>query len=484
MNEKEFEFILRTGESFFAEFKEDVDKSLAKEIVAFSNSQGGRIFIGVTDSEEIKGIKVTNKLKSQIFDAARNCDPPIEVKLSTYKNKILVVEVPEGDKKPYLCSQGFFVRNGPNSQKLSRDEILSFAYTEGKLTFDEQINEDFIYPDDFDKQKFSDYLKEANLTDINDDISLLINLGVAKKVKNRILLNNAGVLFFAKNPAKFFMTSKVVCAEYQTNDKVNILDRKIYDEGILENIKQAINFVKRRIKIEFEIKTARRKEIPQYPEEAYREVTVNAIMHRDYFDKSSDIMVEVYRNKIVVFNPGGLVKWLKPEEFGTISKTRNPIIASLLSRTIFVEKLGTGINRIRKAMKSSNLPAPEFKFYEHSFYVNLFDRTMIKGAVAEPQKTVEKTGQKIQNLSRKELLTLLENKVGSRLVEKVGSKLVENQLKIVLLILEDEKITKNGMSEILNISDTAVDKNILKLKNLGIIKRVGPAKGGHWEVII
>ena len=484
MNEKEFEFILRTGESFFAEFKEDVDKSLAKEIVAFSNSQGGRIFIGVTDSEEIKGIKVTNKLKSQIFDAARNCDPPIEVKLSTYKNKILVVEVPEGDKKPYLCSQGFFVRNGPNSQKLSRDEILSFAYTEGKLTFDEQINEDFIYPDDFDKQKFSDYLKEAKLTDINDDKSLLINLGVAKKVKHKILLNNAGVLFFAKNPAKFFMTSKVVCAEYQTNDKVNILDRKIYDEGILENIKQAINFVKRRIKIEFEIKTARRKEIPQYPEEAYREVTVNAIMHRDYFDKSSDIMVEVYRNKIVVFNPGGLVKWLKPEEFGTISKTRNPIIASLLSRTIFVEKLGTGINRIRKAMKSSNLPAPEFKFYEHSFYVNLFDRTMIKGAVAEPQKTVEKTGQKIQNLSRKELLTLLENKVGSRLVEKVGSKLVENQLKIILLILEDEKITKNKMSEILNISDTAVDKNILKLKNLGIIKRVGPAKGGHWEVII
>lgn len=479
MNKKDFGLILKTGESFFIEFKEKFDKSFVKEIVSFSNSQGGKIFIGVTDSGEIKGIKITNKLKSQIFDVARNCDPPIGIKLSTYKNRTLVVEVPEGNKKPYLCSQGFFVRNGTNSQKLSRDEILSFAYTEGKLTFDEQINEDFVYSDDFDKQKFYAYLKEADLTDIKNDESLLINLGVAKKVKDKILLNNAGILFFAKNPAKFFMTSKVVCAEYQTNEKVNILDRKIYDDGILENINQAINFVKRRIKVEFEIKTARRKEIPQYPEEAYREVIVNAIMHRDYFDKSSDIMIEVYRNKIVVFNPGGLVKWLKPEEFGTISKTRNPIVASLLSRTIFVEKLGTGINRIKKAMELLDLPSPEFKFYEHSFYVDLYDGAMIKGVEIKSQKTVEK----IQNLSRKELLTLLENKVGSKLVEKVGSKLVENQLKIVFLILEDEKISKNRMSEILNISDTAVDKNISKLKNLGIIKRVGFAKGGHWEVI-
>ena len=66
---------------------------------------------------------------------------------------------------------------------------------------------------------------------------------------------------------------------------------------------------------------------------------------------------------------------------------------------------------------------------------------------------------------------------------KVGSKLVENQLKIALLISEDEKITKKRMSEILNISNTAVDKNILKLKNKNMLKRVGPARGGHWEVV-
>ncbi len=131
MNKEELKFILQSGEGYFVEFKENIDKTLAKEIVAFSNSQGGKIFIGITDKEQIKGIKITNKIKSQIQDIARNCDPPINIKLFTYKNKILIIEVHEGDKKPYSCSQGFFVRNGPNSQKLSRDEILSYnVYSE------------------------------------------------------------------------------------------------------------------------------------------------------------------------------------------------------------------------------------------------------------------------------------------------------------------------------------------------------------------
>ena len=158
--------------------------------------------------------------------------------------------------------------------------------------------------------------------------------------------------------------------------------------------------------------------------------------------------IRITRNKIVVFNPCGLVKWLKPEEFGTISKTRNPIVASLLSRTIFVEKLGTGINRIRKAMESSNLPKPEFKFYEYSFYTSLFDKTMIKGIGIESQETVEKTVEK--------LLTAIKN---------------------------NPDITQKELSIITGLTRRGVEWNLANLKEKGIIKRVGPARGGHWEVI-
>lgn len=380
MNKKELDFILKKGEGQLVEFKESINKNLAKEIVAFSNSNGGKIYLGVNDNGIVKGINITNNLKSQIQDIASKLDPSVVLKLQEFEN-ILIIDVEEGKNKPYSCSEGFFIRIGANSQKLSRDEILQFAITEGKISFDEQINNDFIYPSDFDESKLDIYLKKSNLEKNLDVQTILLNLGVAKKIDNKLKFNNCGVLFFAKQPSKFFLTSKVVCAEYLDNEKVKILDRKIYDYGILENISQSINFIEKRIKNEFIIKSLERKEILQFPKEAFREAVVNAIMHRDYFDKTSDIMIEVYKNKLIIFNPGGLVSWLKPEEFGKISKTRNSLIASLLSRTIYSEKMGTGIKRIRDAMKKQGLQKPKFEFYEHSFYIELYDS---KEGVNEP----------------------------------------------------------------------------------------------------
>ena len=127
------------------EFKESFDKSISKEIIAFANSSGGRIFLGISDDGKIKGanpvrelhlstsldkkylvgrarfsngVNPTNKLKSQIQDIAKNCDPAIKIKLKEFKN-ILIIEIKEGADKPYKCSSGFYLRQGANSQKMS-----------------------------------------------------------------------------------------------------------------------------------------------------------------------------------------------------------------------------------------------------------------------------------------------------------------------------------------------------------------------------
>ncbi len=117
-------------------------------------------------------------------------------------------------------------------------------------------------------------------------------------------------------------------------------------------------------------------------------------------------------------------------------------------------------------MKLSNLPNSEFKFYERSFYESLFDKMMLKSIVTEPIKATLKLKQEFKKLG-----------------EKSGRKLGENQIKIIYFMEKDKFITIIKLSDKLNISTTAVEKYIKKLRRLGLIKRVGPAKGGYWEVI-
>ncbi len=131
MDKKELNFILQKGEGFKIEFKQAFDKSIAKEMVAFANAKGGKIFLGINDKGKIKGINVTNKLKSQIQDLANHCDPQVKIKLEILKD-ILVIDVLEGKDKPYKCSSGFYLKQGANSQKMTRDEILDFAIVEEK----------------------------------------------------------------------------------------------------------------------------------------------------------------------------------------------------------------------------------------------------------------------------------------------------------------------------------------------------------------
>lgn len=97
-----------------------------------------------------------------------------------------------------------------------------------------------------------------------------------------------------------------------------------------------------------------REAIPETPELVLREAIVNAVCHRDYFEKGANVMIEVYDDRVEISNPGGLPSGLTPDTFGTKSVARNSIIAGLLNRAEYIEKIGTGINRIRNAVKQND----------------------------------------------------------------------------------------------------------------------------------
>lgn len=119
MNLQELKLISQEGEGYKIEFKENIS-NIDKNIVAFANSSGGKIFLGITDNKEIKEIKITNKLKSEVQDIANKCRPKVKIFLEESKNA-LTINVREGEDKPYECSSGFYKRIGPNTQKLTKN---------------------------------------------------------------------------------------------------------------------------------------------------------------------------------------------------------------------------------------------------------------------------------------------------------------------------------------------------------------------------
>ncbi len=210
MRNEELQLILAEGEGYKIEFKESLS-TIDRELVAFANASGGRVFLGITDDKRIKGITITNKLKSQLQDIATKCQPAIALSFEEFQN-VLIINVREGNDKPYSCASGFYIRIGPNSQKLTRDEIVEFFKEEGKIRFDELINLKFEYDAHFDPRKLDTFLRLAGISKILDDPSILVNLGVAEKQEGKVIFNNTGILFFARNLQGIYYHTAVTCA--------------------------------------------------------------------------------------------------------------------------------------------------------------------------------------------------------------------------------------------------------------------------------
>jgi ATP-dependent DNA helicase RecG len=342
------------------EYKEALSSSFARELVAFANSTGGKILLGVRDDGAVVGVRDSNGLRAQIQDMARNCDPPVKVLVEPIGN-IVVVTVRESDSKPVQCREGFFWRQGASTQKLSRDEIRDFFRSEGVIRFDLLPCSRFRYPQDFDRAKFNAWIKLSGITGRPRTEDVLVNIEAAERAGGKLLFRNAGVLFFAKNVRHFFNQAYITCLLAKGTDKVHILDRKDFDGGIVADIEEALRFIERNTRTAYRIERLKRENIPEYPMKALREAITNAVMHRDWFIEGANIFVEIYTDRIEVVSPGGLPKGMTLADLGNKSVRRNALIADLLHRIDFIEKAGTGIRRIREEARAGGYPEPSFE---------------------------------------------------------------------------------------------------------------------------
>lgn len=161
--DEELALILEEGEGYTLEFKSAINSDLPKELVAFANGSGGRIFIGVDNHNQIVGCDIANKTLAQIEDMAAACDPPVAIQIEKLiRHKILVIHVPEGANRPHRCNKGFYLRNGTNSQKMTTADITAFIQAEGRLRFDEQIRLDLDWQEAVDHNRLNHFLSRKN----------------------------------------------------------------------------------------------------------------------------------------------------------------------------------------------------------------------------------------------------------------------------------------------------------------------------------
>ncbi len=382
MIKKKLDLIIAEGEGQTVEFKERLTR-MDREMVAFANASGGSIFVGISDNGDIVGVEITNELTSRVQDMARNCDPPVDITLHKHRDKVLEVHVAEGRQKPHQCRDGFFLRNGPNAQKLKRNEIMGIAVASGVYRFDESLNSEFRYPEDFDRSTLDHFLELSGINVAADTESLLLSLDVAETQGITLRLCQAGVLFFAREPQRFLKESMVTCVRYRGVDRFDVIDRDEIQGSPIVMIEDALKFVKRNTAVSYEIDgNAQHRELYTYPLPAVREAVINAVMHRDYYYDSSHVYVHIFSDRLEVENPGGLPAGLSMAELGKRSVRRNRVIADLLYRAKFIERIGSGIQRMEVALEQNGNPPMEVSatnFFVVKFYprVETVDHTAL-----------------------------------------------------------------------------------------------------------
>ena len=215
-------------------------------------------------------------------------------------------------------------------------------------------------------------------------------------------------------------------------------------ERQFELIEYAQKYVLEHINIGLKIEGLKSIDVPEINKDALREAIINAFCHRDY-SINQEVQIAVFKDRVEILNPGKLFGGLKIKDILSkpISMRRNELIADIFHRIRYIEKWGTGINKIITL-------EPETTFEEiGDFFLVTFKRNL-------SLKTVEKSSLK--------------------------SSLKSSQ-KILALISEKKDITIEELAKAINITTRAVKKNISHLKKLGKLRRVGSDRAGYWEII-
>jgi ATP-dependent DNA helicase RecG len=355
---QEIRELILGGESSRVEFKgADVNMtSLAEEVVAFANMDGGFLLIGVDDAGDVVGCNA-REMETRVINVCRNAIRPSLIplleKVRLDEKEILVVEV-KASEAAHSTTQGrYFIRVGSTKQIPTQQELLRLFQRRKLLQFDETPVLGASV-DNIDLSRVEAYLARLGVSPLAAENGEALQ----RDLRNLSILSAiepacptlAGLLAFARQPQKFYPAYGVMCGAYQGRDLAAPPIRENEIQGSLPDlIENAIAFLKLTMpQAPRLVEGLRMENNYAYPIEALREAIVNAVAHRDYTIAGAAIRIFVFQDRLEIRSPGGLPNTLTLESLPYRQFTRNQSTSSFLAGLGYMERRGKGIIRMRK----------------------------------------------------------------------------------------------------------------------------------------
>jgi len=424
-----------TYETEKLEFKSVITNEIYKEVIAFANTDGGILIIGVNDEGEVESLMDVDDTYTRVTNGIRDSivpDVTMFTKYSLKDNNTIHIEVAEGTNKPYylkskgLKPSGVYVRQGTSSAQATPEHIRQMIKDTDGDVFEEfpSLNQDLTFNQckaaftkrniDFDENKF--------------DVLGIYDSG-------RQAFTNLGLLL--SDQCKH--TIKI--AVFKDVNNTIFKGRKEFSGSLLKQIDEAFEYIELNNNVQSEIKGLTREDFEDYPAEALREALLNAVIHRNY-DFSGSIIVNINSEFMEFISIGGLMPGIAVDEMlNGVSILRNKKLSGIFLRLRIIEAYGTGIRRIYSLYEGC-VNEPQIKATGNSFKITLFNMNHLRNAVTLSQGLVEK------ELSSQEDL-------------------------ILSYLKQYEEATDEKIQELLNVKKTRAFVVIKQMSDRGLIRIIG-----------
>ena len=428
------------------EYKRELtpDLDIEKEVIAFLNyKEGGYIYIGIDDDGNVVGVENADDCMLKLKDRIKNNISPsamglFDIAAETRDGRIIVkITVASGIDKPYfktkygMTPRGAFIRVGTSVESMPQEQIdrLFAMRTRNSISKIVSNRQDLSF------EQLRIYYDERGKR-LNDNFKRSLEL-VTKDGE----YNYVAYLLADEN------NNSIKVAKYSSLDRCDLVENNEYGYcSLIKATKSVLTKLEIENKIAAKITPMERIESPLWDKVAVREAVINAIVHNDYsFEVPPKF--EIFPDRLEITSAGRLPESLSREEFFTgISIPRNKELMRIYRDLDIVESLGSGIPRILRAYGEGC-----FKFTDNFIRIT-FPASIQVDLASGPESSTEKTTEKTTE-------------------------------KILTTITKNPYITQSELARVCGITEDGIYWNIKKLKEDGILRRVGPNKGGHWEVV-